>query len=81
MNVCGGWNFDENLNLIVLTNWCWGSRPVLIWTFPCLGLELHVHVYMYNVYGTFICVPDLDIGTSGLGPNTDINKCKCSMPY
>ena len=26
---------------------------------------------LYKVYGTFIFVPDLDLGTSGLEPNTD----------
>ena len=28
---------------------------------------------MYKVYGTFIFVPDLDLGTSGLEPNTAVN--------
>ena len=47
------------------------SRPVVILTFPCLGLIL-VLSCVKKVYGTFIFVPGLDLGTSGLEPNIDI---------
>ena len=45
-----------------------GSKPVLISTFLVLVLILA----MYKVFGTFIIVPGLNLGPSGLEPNTGI---------
>ena len=55
-----------------------GSRSVLILNFHCLGLDLGLELHvqcMYKVYGTFIFVSGLDLGTSGLDPDTvTLNK-------
>ena len=56
-----------------------GSRLVLILTFPCLGLDLGLELWTKSM--DFHFVPGLDLGTSGLKPNTGLHPLahSCQM--